>query len=247
MRLRLRPQSAVRDSGNSHGRERRPCTACLRWQRVWRKGKGRGVALIILTPSAHAAQQAVHETGGVHRCGVQRSRRTARTLGRGGRDLPASALHLPDQSKDYRTLPPYCRFQQHCRGRFRDRRRKCFLQQLCSAVAAPERPRRASSAPQRPPGACAVSRPTLPTLWCGQPLPPAANSAPCPGSACAFAARAAGGVHSGDSVRAPCSVLAAIAVVLASMRCQLPVRPAGAGLGDQTAPPASVISRRLLT
>ena len=98
MRLRLRPQSAVRDSGNSHGRERRPCTACLRWQRVWRKGKGRGVALIILTPSAHAAQQAVHETGGVHRCGVQRSRRTARTLGRGGRDLPASALHLPDQS-----------------------------------------------------------------------------------------------------------------------------------------------------
>ena len=115
---------------------------------------------------------------------------------------------------------------------------KCFLQQLCSAVAAPERPRRASSAPQRPPGACAVSRPTLPTLWCGQPLPPAANSAPCPGSACAFAARAAGGVHSGDSVRAPCSVLAAIAVVLASMRCQLPLRPAGAGLGDQTAPPA---------
>ena len=107
MRIRLRPQSAVRDSGNSHGRERRPCTACLRWQRVWRKGKGRGVALIILTPSAHAAQQAVHETGGVHRCGVQRSRRTASTLGRGGRDLPASALHLPDQSKDYRTLPPY--------------------------------------------------------------------------------------------------------------------------------------------
>ena len=55
-------------------------------------------------------------------------------------------------------------------------------------MAAPERPRCASSAPQRPPGACAVSRPTLPTLWCGQPLPPAANSAPCPGSACAFAA-----------------------------------------------------------
>ena len=88
------------------------------------------------------------------------------------------------------SLTCYCRFQQHCRGRFR--RRKCFLQQLCSAVAAPERPRRASSAPQRPPGACAVSRPTLPALWCGQPLPPAANSAPCPGSACAFAARAAG-------------------------------------------------------
>ena len=44
--------------------------------------------------------------------------------------------------------------------------------------------------------------------------------------------------HSGDSVRAPCSVLAAIAVVLASMRCPLPVRPAGAGLGGQTAPPA---------
>ena len=110
-------------------------------------------------------------------------------------------------------------------------------------MAAPERPRRASSAPQRPPGACAVSRPTLPALWCGQPLPPAANSAPCPGSACAFAARAAGGVHSGDSVRAPCSVLAAIAVVLASMRCQLPVRPAGAGLSGQTAPQRRVKGR----
>ena len=105
-------------------------------------------------------------------------------------------------------------------------------------MAAPERPRRASSAPQRPPGACAVSRPTLSALWCGQPLPPTANSAPCPGSACAFAARAAGGVHSGDSVRAPCRVLAAIAVVLASMRYQPPLQHAGAGLGGQTAPPA---------
>ena len=44
--------------------------------------------------------------------------------------------------------------------------------------------------------------------------------------------------HSGDSVRALCSVLAAIAVVLPSMRCQLPLQHAGAGLGGQTAPPA---------
>ena len=44
--------------------------------------------------------------------------------------------------------------------------------------------------------------------------------------------------HSGDSVRALCSVLAAIAVVLPSMRYQPPLQHAGAGLGGQTAPPA---------